>query len=422
MRAVALASAALAAVLKPGAPAAASTHVALRAALKVSTQGCAGFEFFRIGSDAYLAAANFWDGASSDMSADSIIYRVRHDAGGALALAEVQRFRTRGAHGADFFTNPATGAAYLVVPEYYACGSARGPARNASCASTMVLRWDAAARRFAQSARLRTAGPAQTDHYVARDGTVFIVVGENFNDEVCFYRLVTAAGGAEKWDAGPCVPVPGAGGVALAEAGDTLLLVAASYHDGATGWATRSRVFAADARAPGAAARAPAFAEVDLLSTAGAHDAELGAAGGATLLVLAEERDAGSARVTSAVLELDAAAARFAPVQALPSDGAHAAEVFEGPDGAAYIMLANFGDRHGGRTAARSELWRRGAGAGARFELAAGVDSHGATDAEHFELDGRRYVALSEEGDVGQRAHQVSTIYELVFEARGADL
>ncbi len=77
-----------------------------------------------------------------------------------------------------------------------------------------------------------------------------------------------------------------------------------------------------------------------------------------------------------------------------------------------YLFVANFGDRLGKRYASKSQLWRQ-TRKGDQFRLAAEVPSHGATDAEHFVISGRHFLALANEGDVGNRLHQRSEIFEL---------
>ena len=49
--------------------------VSLDVAARVATAGCAGFEAFEVdGGAPLLAAANFWDGRSQDMSAESVVF------------------------------------------------------------------------------------------------------------------------------------------------------------------------------------------------------------------------------------------------------------------------------------------------------------------------------------------------------------
>ena len=239
---------------------------------------------------------------------------------------------------------------------------------------------------------------------------MLLIVGENFADAVTLFELDAAT---LLFTRRQSLSVPGAGSMAVFEAGDEVVLVAASYHDPHTGWRTRSLVFAADARAGSLD-----FSERQRIDTHGAHDADVAEAGGELFLFLSEDRSEASSRVDSSLHVWDREARRFRLFQAIPTDGAHAAEIFEGPDGAAYVMIANFGDRLGKRYAAKSTLWRQ-PHRGAQFELAAEVDSQGATDAEHFVVAtargrARHFVALANEGDIGARAHQRSVVYELL--------
>jgi EPTP domain len=398
------------------AQAATASSIALREVASLATAGCAGFEHTVVRGANLLVAANFWDGVAPDMGADSVVYRI-DSSGRDLALKELQRIRGRGAHGADSF---AVGAErFLAIPSYYGCGSDRGPAKD-SCKSTQVLRFDASRAleggagrgAGARRRRLATSGPAQTVSFAARDGTPFVVVGENFNDHVVLYRGSAAAGEPFALSKHQSLRVPGAGSMAVAEAGDELLLVAASYHD--NGWSTRSRVFRADARSPAADLR---FAESQTIDTNGCHDVELQRVGGELFLFLSEDRSPTGTRIESSLLAWDASTSKFVVHQRIPTDGAHGAKLFEGPDGNAYLFVANFGDRLGGRYASRSALWRQPArGRHQQFEFVADVPSQGATDAEHFVFAGRHFLAVANEGDIGARLHQRSAIYEVEVE------
>jgi len=397
----------------------------LRVAAALATEGAAGFVSFEIDAERWLFAANFWDGASSDMSADSVFYTLPAPSpSGALAPRAAQRVRGRGAHGAAHLAT-AKGAHYVIVPFYYDCGTgdARGEvAEDAACRATRAYRYDRARGAWALAQSLATAGPAAAAAFTARDGEHFAAVGENFADLVSLWRLVRASSGAERFERAALVRgVPGAGAVAIFEAGDRLTLVAASYHDASEGgWATRTRVYAADANARGGAA--PDFREIARLATSGAHGAAAAALdgpAGAVTLLLAEDRGPGGPRVNSSLWEFGAAGGPPARAADLPSDGAHGGALFAGPRGDAFALVANFGDRLGGRVAARSDLWRRRRGARA-WALAASVDTAGATDAHFFAHGGRAYVALACEGDVGRRAAQESRIYEVVDEGEAA--
>ena len=60
---------------------------------------------------------------------------------GKLRLKAAQDMPTKGAHGWDYFTTT-SGDNLLVMPNYYGCGSARGPTPpDAACRSTAVYSW-----------------------------------------------------------------------------------------------------------------------------------------------------------------------------------------------------------------------------------------------------------------------------------------
>jgi hypothetical protein len=392
-----------------------SPSITLRLVKRVPTQGNAGFEYFFHSGAPYLASANFWDGKSPDMSANSELYTLAIGSEGNLSLTSVQKFHTQGAHGWDAFTSPHDPlATYLVVPNYYGCGSERGPATG-SCKSTVVYRAAGGVGMnapFKEHQRLLTSGPAQTDHLLLppnNGGGLYIIVGENFNDQVCLYQQQTTTLLFEKH--GTCLAVPGAGAMAVAWADKSLFLVASSYHDGRTGWSTRTLVFKAEFSQEEGGLLSSWKAHQEL-PTNGCHDAEFETIGGTHYLFLSEDRDPDTSKTTSGLYTLTEG--RFQLLQRIPTDGAHAGELFEGPGGEAFLAIANFGDRLGQRYAARSSVWRRGR-EGGLFALVVEVQTQGATDVEHFVLEGKKhFLAFSNEGDIGKRTHQVSHIYEVV--------
>lgn len=399
-----------------------SPSITLRLAKRFPTLGNAGFEYFLHAGTPYLASANFWDGKSPDMSANSELYTLGIGSEGNLTLTSVQKFHTQGAHGWDAFQSPHDPhSTYLVVPNYYGCGSERGPATG-SCKSTVVYRAAGANGNggsvlFKEHQRLLTSGPAQTDHLLfPNNGGVYILVGENFNDQVCLYQQDPHTLLFEKH--GKCLSVPGAGAMAVAWVDPTsLYLVASSYHDGRTGWSTRTLVFKAELNQDGGGISS--WVHHQELPTNGCHDAEFKTIGGIHYLFLSEDRNPETSKTTSGLYTFTRG--RFELLQRIPTDGAHAAELFEGPGGEPFLSIANFGDRLGQRYASRSSVWRRRGGdeeEGGLFALVGEIPTQGATDVEHFVLEGgkKHFLAFSNEGDVGKRTHQVSHIYEVVVE------
>ncbi len=87
-----------------------------------------------------VTGSHFSSRRSHDMGAKSKAYRVSVSGNGgehvSLGLELSQSFGTKGAHGWDFFET-AEGDKLLVVPNYYGCGSTRGPTpEDAACRST----------------------------------------------------------------------------------------------------------------------------------------------------------------------------------------------------------------------------------------------------------------------------------------------
>ena len=131
-------------------------------------------------------------------------------------------------------------------------------------------------------------------------------------------------------------------------------------------------------------------------------------------------------------------------MQAITTDGAHAAEFFVMQQ-QLFLAIANFGDRHNKRYDSASTVFRymssvshdleclsvseggdsvclaSNANALGQFQLLASVNTFGATDWEFFQLYSAEtmilsyYLAVSEEADMQQRANSpfLSKIYQL---------
>ena len=134
----------------------------------------------------------------------------------------------------------------------------------------------------------------------------------------------------------------------------------------------------------------------------------------------------------------------YSHLQAVPTDGAHAAEFFI-MNQQLFLAIANFGDRHNARYHAESAVYRYVEGEysddlnehsekqqcllGGEFELVTTVNTVGATDWEYFELSTvdelnrgdaaltRSFLAVSEEADMklGVDSPFMSSVYELVM-------
>jgi hypothetical protein len=224
-------------------------------------------------------------------------------------------------------------------------------------------------------------------------------VAENFANRVTIYVFSLESLNFEHFQTIHCT---GVAALALSHSiekeDETIFLALASYHD--DGWQTNSLVYRKGSDEVN-------FKFVQRLSTQGAHDAEMINYKGETFLFFSEDRNETSAMIKSQLFVLDEGGL-FKIVQSIDTDGAHAAELFEAADKNLYLAIANFGDRHLARINTYSTLWRWEQTA-RNFILVRAIDSHGATDFEHWYVDGFDYLALCNEGD-----HRESIIYQLV--------
>ena len=130
---------------------------------------------------------------------------------------------------------------------------------------------------------------------------------------------------------------------------------------------------------------------------------------------------------------------QFVFFQSLPTDGAHGAKFFVSRNNHLYLAVANFGSRHDKRYTAQSRVYLFGStapecitsvspssgntdgsecsGTSETFEQLQGeVPTMGATDWEHFSMEGADFLAVSEEGDLGRGAASAhgSQVFRLV--------
>ena len=400
-----------------------------------------------------------------------------------LQLIPLQEFWTHGAHGWDFFTfTHSSGSAlrtvseemrFLVVPNYY--GN-----------TTVVYVWDRARKKWELAVSIETQGAGQTDHLVL-DGRAFVVVGENFGNEVCLYELRVVAGtssptssvggtisvSAEKiraHDNSDCLPVPGAASVAVAQdlprrrTGDgpipknQTMIIAASYFDSTpevTPWQTSTVVWKLKSTSRRAGGNPPPpstggtpeelrFDKAQIIPTTGCHDAEFfsdkafltkdDAEHQQHHLFLSNDRNLKTPHVPSVLFRWDADSGKFEERARVTTDGAHAAEMFQikttqptvsnsnseetRKGNSVFVAVANFGDRKGNRFASASTVYRLDEKG---LVPVASVPTTGATDWEHFRLkEGPNswadFLAVSNEGDIAKRTHQMSRIYRVRVE------
>jgi hypothetical protein len=428
----------------------------------VITHSATGFEYFRVGDHAFLAVANFWDGKSPDMEADSHVYSISESSKPGFQSVVFSR-RHKGAHGVDSFQTLG-GESFLVIPGYYDCGGNLEEVQHTdklACLSTHVYSVESGGGdtvKFTDFLSLKTAGPSQVDHFHWR-GVTWMVVAENFADTVKIYRFRTPQESGLPY--GQFLPVQtllcaGAAAVATATlADDRVILVCASYYyDGwDDAWDTDSPVYVvdpADWPEDGMSledALLPIFHQkpIQYIPGHGVHDADIFVTGtGDVFLFMSEDRNASSSRIESHLYRLDIpgvpqeggqeidlaevdlpdgasttrhaehehperkCAPLFTLVDSIPTDGAHGAELFRFA-GRLWLAVANFGDRHADRVDADSTLWVFDEET-QRLVRSARVQTRGATDWEFFRHAGEAYLVVSNEG-ADRSTGEVSNLY-----------
>lgn len=370
----------------------------------VKTFGAAGFEHFVLDGRLYLVSANFWDGQDRQMAATSEIFFVIEAENSQLDFVRVQGMRTKGAHGADFFSHDDN--SYLVIPSYYGCeGSKR------SCPSTHLFEYQNSTRRFSEVSTISAYGAAQTDHFEV-DGRMYMIVTENFSSRLNIYHVSKKGVSTEvKYVAGADVRGVAACAVSIIEG--RYFITAASYHN--RGWKTTSTVFEFHPKVE-------SLSVYQTIATTGPHDVEPYTYKNNHFLFFSEDRDDETVEIYSSVYIWSSDNKKFELIQAIPSDGAHASEIFE-MGGRCFLFIANFGDRHGKRYNASSSFWMYAAEEDfslscesgeescdatvhdtdkGHFKFVGSIPTFGATDGEFFEFSGKYYLAISEEGDLSK--------------------
>jgi hypothetical protein len=214
---------------------------------------------------------------------------------------------------------------------------------------------------------------------------------------------------------------PGVAAIAVVVLPDRILLSAASYHDPVSHWQTKSPIFVWDISLLNQESVQSDFQLLQRLPTQGAHDVEMIASNHGLFIFFSEDRNGQTPLISSQVFKYNKDRNMFQLVQAIPTDGAHAAELFSiqlHDQSLLFLAVANFGDRHGTRYHAKSPLLLFSSDLGqfvSVFEDEGGVATVGATDWEYFELHGHHYLAVSNEGDLQNRVDpsEISPIYEI---------
>jgi glutathionylspermidine synthase len=146
------------------------------------------------------------------------------------------------------------------------------------------------------------------------------------------------------------------------------------------------------------------------LETYGAHDVEMIIYKNQLFLFISEDRNEKSSMISSSLYIYDRN--QFQLKQVISTDGAHASEYFINIDNDLYLAIANFGDRLNNRYDSLSKIYKWNNLLNEMI-MVAQIQTQGATDFEHFSINNIDYIIVSNEGDISNRLHQKSSLYQL---------
>lgn len=374
-------------------------------AATVPTRGAAGWEHFVIDGRDYLSVANFFTSSPKHqprMQTESVVYSASADPrSGKLALTELQRFPTVGAHGVVHCES--AGHHYLAVPNYYG-------------GDTVVLRWDGTVGKFTKLQTIESDGGGSIEAFRLNGRQMLAIAEFNVGVAALYVLQSTSTSAQELFIPWQRVKSPGCGSIAalnVTNQDGTVqpLLLAASYVTRETGWHTRSPIFALN----GAGA---AFEPHSAVATIGAHDVAVYSVAGRHFAFYSNDKDERSTKQPSELFEWIGGfpGGKLESRQTVQTDGAHAAEFFASADGNAhYLAVANLGDRHANTYRRDSVIFSFDPDAPKAKMLTAlqRVATRGATDFRAFVIGGMTFVAVSNEQDDTGGGDIGSTIWVL---------
>jgi hypothetical protein len=376
----------------------------------IKTQGAAGFESFKIDGITYLSVANFWDGKSKDMGANSVIYRVtplsnrvsgKNDASTYMLNFDiVQKFFTKGAHGVEYFSyaterdKKKETQHFLAIPNYYG-------------GVTSIYVFNAPLQQFVQFVNIPSEGAGQVEA-TEINKVLYVIIAENFANVLTIYRYNDVKTEFIKHQQ---LKLNGVSSMAIVTCRNKTMLVGASYFSD-NSFVTTSMVYLWDNT-------------LNLFSgyysfsgTEGPHDVEAIHNDKICGFFLSNDRNAKEGESTFIKSQLFTNSdAGFENILGIATDGAHGAEFFQTHNGKnGMLAIANFGNRYQKRYHSASII--------CKFPITdvnycQEVQTYGATDFEHFQLDIGNgfivdYLIVSNEGDIGKGKYQLSTLYRVL--------
>jgi hypothetical protein len=327
----------------------------------VSTSGATDLEFFTIGGDHYLAAANMKNDSTHNI--DSTVYRWN-----GTSFVEYQSIPTSGASDWEFFT--------IGSDHYLAVANMRNDLTHNI--DSKVFRWNGV--NFVEHQSIPTSGASDWE---------FFTIGSNYYLAVanmCDDSTYNTNSRIYRWNGTnfvefQSIPTNGASGWESFKVGSELYLAMANMTNGST-HNTDSRIYKWNGTA---------FAEFQSIPTTGAADWEFFTIDGASYLAIANMYNDSTHNIDSRIYKWNGT--RFAEFLSIPTNSAADWEFFT-VDGASYLAVANMYNGSTHNIDSKVYGWN-----GTRFVEFLSIPAHGANDWEFFTIGSNHYLGVANTTD-----------------------
>jgi len=339
----------------------------------VFTNGAKDLEFFTIGSDHYLAAANMKNDSTHNI--DSTVYKWN-----GTSFVEYQSVPTSGASDWEFFT--------IGSDHYLAVANMRNDFTHNI--DSKIFRWNGAA--FVEYQSIPTNGASDWEFFTIGSDYYLAVANmcddSTYNTNSRIYRWNgTSFVGFQS------IPTNGASSWVSFTVDSEVYLAIANMYNGST-HDIDSRIY----KWNGAG-----FAEFQSIPTNGAADCEFFTIDGGSYLAVANMRKDFTHNIDSKIFRWNGTG--FAEFQSIPTNGAADCELFT-IDGASYLAIANM--YNGSTHNMDSKVYRWN---GTRFVEFLSIPAHGANDWEFFTIGSNHYLGVA--NTTNDATHSIaSSIYQ----------
>jgi hypothetical protein len=361
----------------------------------LETTGASFLKHFTIGTDHFIAVANYYNGSSYVL--DSKIYKWN---GNTFCLYQLIP-GTQHAFDFEFFT--IEGNNYLIVANYY---------NGTTCIlSSPIYKWNPSTKFFesyVNQTAIATYGASDFDFFTMGDNYYLAVANKetdtSYNTNSYVYQwnntrfdttnpvATIATSGANDWE--------------HFTIGDNNYLVVANYYSNTGGYNIPSRIYKWNITSK-------TFVQIQELATNGAFDCEYFAIGNDHYLAIANYYDGTTYNINSRIYKWNPETEQFGTPQAIPTKYATGWKHFT-VNGQHYLAVSNFYDSEANpKTYQTNSYIYRWNGSKFAEDDALAVPTKGARDWEFFTIGSMNFLAVANCQDDADNYNQLSYIYRV---------